>query len=211
MPTNSIIVRQLNLCDWQSISIAMHQYTSQRNQRSYDQIWLVEHYSIFTQGRTGKSKHILQPSLIKIVQSDRGGQITYHGPGQQIMYVLIDLKRQKIKVKELVSILEKTVINTLNYFEIKAHNRLDAPGVYVKNKKICSLGLRISNGCSLHGLALNVTVDLKPFLIINPCGYADMKMTKIQNYCPNINIDKVRSLLILEFSSLMNYQHIKYQ
>ncbi|PPI86903.1 lipoyl(octanoyl) transferase LipB [Candidatus Pantoea edessiphila] len=211
MPINSIVIRQLNLCPWKSVSDAMHKYTIHRNNKSYDELWLVEHYPIFTQGRFGSSKHILEPTNIEVIKSDRGGQVTYHGPGQQIMYVLIDLKRRKISVHQLISILEQTVIKTLSYFKIRAHNRLDARGVYVKNEKICSLGLRISKGCSLHGLALNVTVDLTPFLIINPCGYANMKMTKIQNFDHDVSITKVKYLLVSEFTDLMNYNYIKWQ
>ncbi|MBK4775283.1 octanoyltransferase [Candidatus Pantoea edessiphila] len=205
---SSIIVRQLNLCDWQSVSHAMHTYTNQRNHESNDEIWLVEHPSIFTQGKLGIKKHILNPNKIQVIQSDRGGQITYHGPGQQIMYVLIDLKRCKVSVHKLINILEYSVINTLSYFEINSHNQLNAPGVYVQNKKICSLGLRISRGCSLHGLALNVTVDLDPFLDINPCGFANMKMTNMQHYNPKIDIKKVRVVLVSEFIKLMNYQYV---
>ncbi|PPI88039.1 octanoyltransferase [Candidatus Pantoea edessiphila] len=211
MPINSILIRELNLCSWQSASDAMHQYTNQRNNKSYDEVWLAEHYPIFTQGRSETKKNILENINIKVIQSDRGGKITYHGPGQQIMYVLIDLKRRKMSVHKLVHILEETAIKTLNYFKIESCSRLDAPGVYVQGKKICSLGLRISKGCSLHGLALNVTVDLSPFLSINPCGHVNMKMTKIQHYYPNIDIDKVKSLLISEFINLMNYKDAKWK
>ncbi|MXP51462.1 lipoyl(octanoyl) transferase LipB [Pantoea sp. SoEX] len=203
-----VIIRQLNLCDWQSVSDAMHKYTKQRNNESQDEVWLVEHNPIFTQGRLGIKEHILEPNKIQVVHTDRGGQITYHGPGQQIMYVLIDLKRHKISVHKLVSILEETTIKTLSHFQIISHNKPNAPGIYVKDKKICSLGLRISKGCSLHGLALNVTINLKPFLSINPCGIPNMKMTKMQHYNPNIDIRTVRIALVSEFVKLMNYSHI---
>ncbi|MFN6885885.1 lipoyl(octanoyl) transferase LipB, partial [Proteus mirabilis] len=132
---------------------------------------------VFTQGQAGKAEHLLNTGSIPVIQSDRGGQVTYHGPGQQVMYVLLDLKRNHIGVRQLVTVLENTVINTLAEFNVNAYARADAPGVYVNGDKICSLGLRIRKGCSFHGLALNVDMDLSPFTRINPCGYPDLKMT----------------------------------
>ena len=142
-------------------------FTDSRDDTTPDEIWLVEHLPVFTQGR-GKAEHLLMTGDIPVIQSDRGGQVTYHGPGQQVMYVLLNLKRRKLGVRELVTLLEQTVVNTLAEYGIDAHPRADAPGVYVGEMKICSLGLRIRKGCSFHGLALNINMDLTPFQRINP-------------------------------------------
>jgi lipoyl(octanoyl) transferase len=139
-----------------------------------------------------------------VIQSDRGGQVTYHGPGQQVMYILINLKRRKLGVRELVTVMEQTVIDTLAEWGIEARARADAPGVYVQDKKICSLGLRIRKGCSFHGLALNIAMDLTPFLRINPCGYAGMEMTQVKHFTPDANMDKIRPVLISHLLAQLN-------
>lgn len=203
MYQDKILVRQLGLQPYEPISQAMHEFTDTRDDSTLDEIWLVEHYPVFTQGQAGKAEHILMPGDIPVIQSDRGGQVTYHGPGQQVMYVLLNLKRRKLGVRELVTLLEQTVVNTLAELGIEAHPRADAPGVYVGEKKICSLGLRIRRGCSFHGLALNVNMDLSPFLRINPCGYAGMEMAKISQWKPEATTNN-----ITEISSLSpNYPH----
>jgi lipoyl(octanoyl) transferase len=188
----------------------MHEFTDTRADTTQDEIWLVEHPPVFTQGQAGKAEHVLAPGDIPVVQSDRGGQVTYHGPGQQVMYVLINLKRRKLGVRELVTLLEQTVVNTLAEVGIEAYPRADAPGVYVQGKKICSLGLRIRKGCSFHGLALNINMDLTPFLRINPCGYAGMEMTQVNHYQPEVNMDKIRPILIDKFLALLNYPPNEY-
>ncbi|BBU85717.1 hypothetical protein EIMP300_71170 [Escherichia coli] len=144
------------------------------------------------------------PGDIPVIQSDRGGQVTYHGPGQQVMYVLLNLKRRKLGVRELVTLLEQTVVNTLAELGIEAHPRADAPGVYVGEKKICSLGLRIRRGCSFHGLALNVNMDLSPFLRINPCGYAGMEMAKISQWKPEATTNNIAPRLLENILALLN-------
>ncbi len=174
----SLIIRNLGRCDYQATFDAMHQFTNDRTDMSADEVWLVEHHPVFTQGQAGKIEHLLNTGDIPVVQSDRGGQVTYHGPGQQVAYILINLRRKKLSVRDLVSHIENTIINTLSQFGIKSNARPDAPGVYVDNRKICSLGLRIRRGCSFHGLALNINMDLAPFQRINPCGYAGMEMTQ---------------------------------
>lgn len=210
MSSETLLVRQSGLCDWQVASDAMHAYTDQRDEHSRDEIWLVEHPPVFTQGQAGKAEHLLMPGDIPVVQSDRGGQVTYHGPGQQVMYVLIDVKRRKLGVRQLVTILEETVIATLADFGVSARARADAPGVYVGEEKICSLGLRIRKGCSFHGLALNVAMDLTPFLRINPCGYAGMSMTQLKHFQPDVTTAQVQPLLVSAFARLAGYENVEW-
>ncbi|WP_235869478.1 lipoyl(octanoyl) transferase LipB [Veronia nyctiphanis] len=174
----------------------MHDFTAERDSDTCDEIWFVEHEPVFTQGQAGKAEHLLNTGDIPVVQSDRGGQVTYHGPGQQVVYVLIDLKRRKLGVRELVTHIENTVVDTLSHFGISSSARPDAPGVYVGDNKICSLGLRIRRGCSFHGLALNINMDLAPFLRINPCGYAGMAMTQTVDLGGPSNLSEVQPVLI---------------
>ncbi|WP_428946251.1 lipoyl(octanoyl) transferase LipB [Pantoea sp. FN060301] len=188
----------------------MHHFTDRRNDETPDEIWLVEHPPVFTQGQAGKAEHLLMPGDIPVMQSDRGGQVTYHGPGQQVMYVMINLKRRKVGVRQLVTALEQTVIETLAHFAIEARSRPDAPGVYVSDKKICSLGLRIRNGCSFHGLALNVEMDLTPFLRINPCGYAGLEMTQLSALKPGATLADVQPLLIEHLARLLNIDSVRW-
>ncbi|MCL6746656.1 lipoyl(octanoyl) transferase LipB [Kosakonia sp. R1.Fl] len=204
MSQDTILIRNLGLQPYDPISRAMHEFTDARDEMTPDEIWLVEHHPVFTQGQAGKAEHVLAPGDIPVIQSDRGGQVTYHGPGQQVMYVLINLKRRKVGVRELVTLLENTVINTLATLGIDAQARADAPGVYVQGKKICSLGLRIRKGCSFHGLALNIDMDLAPFMRINPCGYAGMEMTQVSQLVENSDMDKLRTILIQQFLALLN-------
>ncbi|MRS19059.1 lipoyl(octanoyl) transferase LipB [Enterobacteriaceae bacterium RIT692] len=211
MSANTLLVRQLGQRDWQPISDAMHHFTDQRDSNTADEIWLVEHHPVFTQGQAGKAEHLLMPGDIPVVQSDRGGQVTYHGPGQQVMYVLIDVKRRKMGVRELVTALEETVIATLADYDISARARPDAPGVYVGDDKICSLGLRIRKGCSFHGLALNVAMDLAPFLRINPCGYAGMQMTQLSQLQPGVTPADVRPRLVQHFARLSGFTQLEWQ
>jgi len=201
---DTILIRNLGLQPYAPVSQEMHDFTDRRDDDTPDEIWLVEHPPVFTQGQAGKAEHVLAAGDIPVIQSDRGGQVTYHGPGQQVMYVLINLKRRKIGVRELVTLLENTVINTLAQLDIVANARPDAPGVYVDGKKICSLGLRIRKGCSFHGLALNIDMDLAPFMRINPCGYAGMEMTQVSKLVENASVDKIRTILIQHFLALLN-------
>ena len=157
----------------------MRELTDTRDEATADQLWLVEHEPVFTQGQAGKPEHLLMPGDIPVVQTDRGGQVTYHGPGQVVLYPLIDVKRCRLGVRDLVSALENAVIAVLAEQGIEARARPDAPGVYVGEAKIASLGLRIRRGASYHGVALNVDADLSPFARINPCGYAGMAMTRL--------------------------------
>lgn len=204
MDLNTILIRQLGVQPYEPVSQAMHDFTDQRDEQTPDEIWLVEHTPVFTQGQAGKAEHLLTTGDIPVIQSDRGGQVTYHGPGQQVMYVLLNLKRRKLGVRELVSLLEQTVVNTLAEYGIDSHPRADAPGVYVGERKICSLGLRIRKGCSFHGLALNIAMDLTPFLRINPCGYAGMEMTQVNAFCPTATTEIISPLLVQHFLALLN-------
>ncbi|MFP2506694.1 lipoyl(octanoyl) transferase LipB [Enterobacteriaceae bacterium RIT711] len=210
MSQDTIQIRQLGLQPYEPISQAMHDFTDTRDETTADEIWLVEHERVFTQGQAGKAEHVLVPGDIPVIQSDRGGQVTYHGPGQQVMYVLLNLKRRKLGVRELVTILEQTVVNTLAEIQIEAYPRADAPGVYVDGRKICSLGLRIRKGCSFHGLALNIDMDLSPFLRINPCGYAGLEMTQVSSLRAGTSLEDVQPLLINKFIELLNNPPVKY-
>lgn len=199
MKAEDIIIQDLDIQPYLQTYQAMHEFTLNRNEQTLDEIWLVEHYPVFTQGKVGKPEHLLCKTDIPIVQTDRGGQITYHAPGQQIMYILFDLKRRKIGIRDIVSYLEKSVIDTLQHYGIIAFAKADAPGVYINNKKICSLGLHIKRGCTLHGLALNIDMDLGPFKNINPCGYAGLQMTQLKEYVSPIDRKKIKQLLTNNF------------
>lgn len=167
------------LIDYAECWAAMKAFTAQREADTTDECWLVQHPPVFTQGMAGKAEHVLRHSDIPVVQTDRGGQVTYHGPGQIIAYPLLDLRRRPGGVKHLVSTLEQIIIDTLADFDIHGERRVNAPGVYVNEKKIASLGLRVRHGCSYHGLSLNVDMDLAPFSYINPCGYAGLQVTQM--------------------------------
>lgn len=195
----SLIIRQLGLQPYLPIWQAMQDFTNNRDQHTADEIWLVEHEAVFTQGQAGKAEHLLMPGDIPVVQVDRGGQVTYHGPGQQMMYVLLNLKRNKLGVRNLVTALEQSIVHTLADYNISAYPKADAPGVYVDDKKVCSIGLRIRKGCSFHGLALNVNMNLAPFKRINPCGYAGLEMVD----CAQLNGPKT----LLEASTKIT-QHL---
>lgn len=178
-----MIIRKLGVVEYVSILQAMQDFTAIRTNLHEDEIWLLEHPSVFTLGQAGKPQHLLRQTPIDLVKSDRGGQITYHGPGQLIAYILLDIKRAGLGVRELVRKLEQAVIELLRReYQIEAYGRIDAPGVYVKEAKIAALGLRIRNGCSYHGLSLNVNMDLAPFGWINPCGYQGLKVTQLKDF-----------------------------
>ena len=187
-----MLIKQLGLQPYQPTWQAMQEFTNQRDDSTADELWIVEHPAVFTQGLNGKAEHLLQLAPnIPLVQADRGGQVTYHGPGQLIIYVLVDLKRNQLGVRQLVSLIEEAIIDLLTLFQIAAMARADAPGVYVNNHKIASLGLKIRKQKSYHGLALNLDMDLSPFKMINPCGLQGMQMTQLSELltnqaCPNL-------------------------
>jgi lipoyl(octanoyl) transferase len=178
MTQEIITVRWLGLQDYGDTWQAMKAFTNERDEHTLDEIWLLEHQPVFTQGQNGKAEHILNAGLIPVLQSDRGGQVTYHGPGQLMVYTLIDLKRKKLNIRALVTLLEQSIIDLLANFGIEAEAKREAPGVYVNSNKICSIGLRVRRGCAYHGIAFNVAMDLTPFNCINPCGFSGLQMTQ---------------------------------
>lgn len=193
--------------DYQTSWQAMTEFTNQRTPETPDQLWLVEHPPVFTQGQAGKAEHLLFPGDIPVVQTDRGGQVTYHGPGQLVAYPLLDLRRLNIGVRELVTRIEQTIVATLAHYGIESAAKADAPGVYVNGDKIASLGLRVRRGCSFHGLALNVALDLAPFQRINPCGYQGLAMTQMKDLLPNPPaLADVQTQLAAEFARKLGYE-----
>ncbi len=182
-PDRKLRIRQLGVAEYTPVWEAMQRFTNERDAATDDEIWLLEHKPVFTQGQAGKPEHLISTGDIPVVQADRGGQVTYHGPGQLVAYLLIDLKRGQIGVRELVTLMEQKIVSVLADLAIKAAPRPDAPGVYIEpaatGAKIAQLGLRVRRGCSFHGLSLNVDMDMEPFQRINPCGYIDMEVTSI--------------------------------
>lgn len=176
--TTPIHIRALGLVDYEPTWRAMQRFTAERTADTVDEIWLLQHPPTYTQGQAGKPEHVLNPGDIPVVQIDRGGQVTYHGPGQIVIYLLLDLRRWQLNVRELVTLMEQAVIDLLAQHGVAANGRRDAPGVYVNGAKIAALGLKIKNGCCYHGLSFNVDMDLKPFSRINPCGYQGLRVTQ---------------------------------
>lgn len=188
-------IKHLGLVDYEPTWREMQAYTDQRDDDSDDQIWFLEHPPVFTLGLNGSMEHLLAPGDIPVVNIDRGGQVTYHGPGQLVVYPLIDLRRQGLGVRGLVSALENSVIGVAADYGISAQARPDAPGVYVDGRKLASLGLRIRRGCSYHGLAFNIGMDLEPFARINPCGFKDLSVTQLSELGGPADVDEVAGQL----------------
>ncbi len=190
-----VLIRRLGLVDYQTAFDEMRHFTEQRSADTPDEIWLLEHPPVFTQGLNGKPEHLLNPGDIPVLQVDRGGQVTYHGPGQLVAYLLLDLRRRKLGVRHVVSAMEQAVIALLADYNIAAEAQREAPGVYVDGNKIASLGLRVRRGCSYHGLSLNVAMDLEPFSRINPCGYQGLNVTQLQALGVCDSVDEVAEKL----------------
>jgi lipoyl(octanoyl) transferase len=180
--SSRLIIRALGQQDYTPVWQGMQRFTAARTAETPDELWVLSHPPVFTQGQAGKAEHVLAAGDIPVVQIDRGGQVTYHGPGQLVIYVLIDVRRAAMGVRELVSALESAIIATLQAFGLQAVTRPGAPGVYLDDAKIASLGLRIRQGCSYHGLSLNVAMDLEPFARINPCGYQGLAVTQLRDH-----------------------------
>ncbi|RZQ53695.1 octanoyltransferase [Pseudoalteromonas phenolica] len=211
MTQSTVIVRQLGLRSYEPIWQKMQDFTDTRDDNSADEIWFVEHEPVFTQGQAGKAEHVLAPGDIPVIQVDRGGQVTYHGPGQQMMYVLFNLRRLKIGVRELVTWLEECIVDLLKEYDINAYAKADAPGVYVNDSKIASLGLRVRRGCSFHGLALNVNMDMSPFMLINPCGYAGMNMVQTSELNGPSQLDEVAQGLVKHMQKRLKAEHVEHK
>ena len=202
-------IRDLGLCDYTDVWQAMKSFTDSRTEQTNDEFWFVEHNPVFTQGQAGKDEHILAPGNIPVVHADRGGQVTYHGPGQIVIYPLIDLKRHKVGIKWLVNGIEEALIQTMKAYAIEANRKEKAPGVYVEGKKIASLGLRVRKGCTFHGLAFNIRMDLEPFARINPCGFAGLEVTQLSELVPSINFDDAQEKLITNLCKSLNFSPIQ--
>ena len=192
----SRIVKHLGLVDYTPTWQAMQAFTDQRNADTPDELWCLEHPPVYTLGLAGKPEHLIMPSSIEVVKCDRGGQVTYHGPGQLVVYLMIDFKRMGIGVRELVRRIEQSVIDLLAELGIEGYGDVNAPGVYVAGEKIASLGLRIKNGAVYHGLSLNVDMDLTPFSWINPCGYAGLKVTQLKNHGISLTVTQTAEKLL---------------
>ncbi|NMT64074.1 lipoyl(octanoyl) transferase LipB [Marinobacter orientalis] len=205
---DELIVRTLGEQPYLETWEAMKAYTASRDASTPDEIWLLEHPRVYTQGQAGKAEHILAPGDIPVIQVDRGGQVTYHGPGQLVVYLMIDLTRRELGVRTLVDVIERSIVKTLAGFGITASPRPDAPGVYVDDAKIASLGLRVKRGCSFHGLALNVSMDMEPFRRINPCGYAGLSMCQMRDFVPGVDIGDVASALSRELGASLAHGSI---
>lgn len=184
-----LVTRTLGLADYQTVLKSMRDFTDQRDADTPDELWLLQHPRVFTQGQAGKAEHLLAPGDIPVIQVDRGGQVTYHGPGQWVVYLMVDLKRRGLGVRALVTLIEDSIVELLAAYGIVAAPRPEAPGVYVDGDKIASLGLRVRRGCSYHGLALNVDMDLEPFQRINPCGYEGLQVTSMARLLPGVDVE----------------------
>ena len=204
---NPVVVKRLGRVDYEPTFRSMQDFTAGRTAETPDELWIVEHPPVYTLGQAGKPEHILEDVGIPVVQIDRGGQVTYHGPGQVVIYLLLDLQRLKIKVRELVTAIEQGVIDFLAAHGVAAVRRDGAPGVYVGDAKIAALGLKIKNGCSYHGLSLNVDMDLYPFTAINPCGYAGLKVTQTRDLGIPLTAHEAGEQLSLHLLKQLETQH----
>ncbi|MGB5486935.1 MAG: lipoyl(octanoyl) transferase LipB [Lysobacterales bacterium] len=206
MPESNLLVRRLGLMDYEPVWRAMQTFTDQRDADTPDELWLVEHPPVFTQGQAGRAEHLLAPGDIPVIQVDRGGQVTYHGPGQIVAYPLIDISRLQMGVRALVKGIEQAVIDVLKSYAVDAQLIPGAPGVYIDGVKIASLGLRIRRGKSFHGLAFNVNMDLEPFQRINPCGFAGLQVTNLSAFT-EVSMTEVEDRLITGLSRVLGYNN----
>lgn len=201
--TSDIVIKLLGRVDYLETWQQMKQFTANRSDDTKDELWLLEHDPLFTQGQAGKAEHILSAGNIPVYPVDRGGQVTYHGPGQLVAYTLVDLKRRNIGVRSFVTLLEQAVINMLAREDIHAVRKKDAPGVYVDDAKVAALGLRVKKNCTYHGLAINIDMDLSPYERINPCGYANMAVTSFKKLGSKISFDTAQNIFTDEFLNLI--------
>ena len=201
--TDTPVLRELGLADYVPTLDAMRTFTDERGAETPDELWLLQHPRVFTQGQAGKAEHVLAPGDIPVVQVDRGGQVTYHGPGQWVLYLMVDLRRRHMGVRDLVDVIEQGIVALLAQYGITAKGQKGAPGVYVDGAKIASLGLRVRRGCSYHGLSLNVDMDLEPFSRINPCGYEGLAVTSMAQLLPHntLDLDEVGAALVASINA----------
>jgi len=209
--TDQLIIRHLGRQEYEPVWHAMQDFTDRRTADSVDELWIVEHQPVFTQGQAGKQEHLLAPGDIPVVPVDRGGQVTYHGPGQLVIYFLLDIRRLSMGVRQLVNSIENTVVDMLADYRVQANARRDAPGVYVNGDKVCSLGLRIRRGCSFHGLALNVNMDMEPFSRINPCGLTGIKMVQTCDLGGPKDLAEASEVVVNHFVKNIGYQNTQFQ
>lgn len=204
-------IKKQGLADYEEMVAKMQAFTASRTAETEDELWVLEHPAVFTQGLNGQAVHILSAGDIPVIQADRGGQVTYHGPGQLVVYTLIDLKRLGLGVRQMVTLIEKSIIELLAGWDIVAQAKSDAPGVYVDNAKIAALGLRVKHGACYHGLSLNVAMDLSPFKRINPCGYAGLAVTDLQQLGVKSSIeiveDRLTKILSTQLATVRKIQH----
>jgi len=202
-----IRLRRLGLAEYEPVWHRMQAYTDQRDEAAADELWLVQHPSVFTQGQAGKAEHVLAPGGIPVIQVDRGGQVTYHGPGQIVAYPLVDISRKGIGVRDFVCRMEEAIIRVLAHYGVNGERIPGAPGIYVNQAKIASLGLRVRRGCTFHGLAFNVDMDLEPFQRINPCGYAGLQVTQLSAFA-EAPLGEVEDLLVASLQRQLEYSEI---
>ncbi len=202
-----ICVRELGLSDYEPVWHAMQAFTDQRQDHTTDELWLVQHPPVFTQGQAGKAEHVLAPGDIPVIQVDRGGQVTYHGPGQIVAYPLLDIRRRKLGVRDLVNRIEESIIRVLDQYGVNGERRKGAPGIYVSGEKIASLGLRVRRGRTFHGLAFNIDMDLEPFERINPCGYEGLRVTQLSALSV-VDFTDVQNRLVDSMVSQLGYSEM---
>ena len=194
-------IRELGMQHYQPVWDAMERFTAERGEDGVDELWLLEHFPVYTLGQAGKPEHILNPKAIEVIRCNRGGQVTYHGPGQIVAYPLVNIRRLGIGVRELVHRIEQAIIDTLAHWQINAERRLGAPGVYVGDAKIAALGLRVRHGCSFHGLSFNINMDLSPYYGINPCGFSGLQVIQMVELAENVSLSDVAQVLVQQLSS----------
>jgi lipoyl(octanoyl) transferase len=210
VPANGVLrVRRLGLKDYEPVWRAMQEFTDNRGEHTTDELWLVEHPPVFTQGQAGKAEHVLAPGDIPVVQVDRGGQVTYHGPGQIVAYPLVDIRQRKLGVRQLVTRIEEAIIRVLAQNGVEGERLAGAPGIYVGGAKIASLGLRIRRGCAFHGLAFNIDMDLEPFKRINPCGFEGLEVTQLLSF-KAVELPEVENMLVEQLAGQLNYATVEW-
>ncbi len=209
MIMNQLVIRHYSNSDYRKIYNAMIEFTAGRNSDTPDEFWLLQHNPVFTQGLGGKAEHVLSPGHIPVIMTDRGGQVTYHGPGQLVIYFMINLKRKVLSIKGFVRQIEQAVINLCHEFNINAERKAGAPGIYVNEKKIGALGIRVKKGCSYHGLSLNIDMDLEPFKRINPCGYPGLEVTDFSDLNIKISVDELSELLLPYLINCLGFKNYR--